>query len=136
LIWDRATRCPHLNGKPNRDIEQGEGKEGKYPNTPDTIVDITGHCHDPMNRDLAAGDFVDKSHHKDMPLRIYVSPPSDEEPMSPSDHPETPSTPSSMGSPEGQEEFVYPGMSIGDRLRSQRMVRETTGLPPRSAEIC
>ncbi|CAG8754183.1 2054_t:CDS:2, partial [Acaulospora colombiana] len=134
LIWDRATRCPHLTGKPQHDIEQGDVKQDKHPNTPDTIVDITGPCHDPMSRDLPAGHLVDQSYHKDMPFKIYVSPPSDDEPMSPSEHSDAPSTPPSMGTPEGQEEFVYSGMSVGNRLRSQLMVRECTGLPPRSAE--
>lgn len=136
LIWDRATRCPLLNSKPKHDIEHGDDKRDKYPNTPDTIVDITGHCHDSMGRDLPPGHLVDQSYHKDMPLMIYVSPPSDDEPTSPSEHSDAPSTPSSMGTPEGQEEFVYSGMSVGNRLRGQLMVRECTGLPPSSAESC
>ncbi|PVF92015.1 hypothetical protein CPB86DRAFT_802370 [Serendipita vermifera] len=121
LIWDRATRCPLLNSKPKHDIEHGDDKRDKYPNTPDTIVDITSHCHDSMGRDLPPGHLVDQSYHKDMPLMIYVSPPSDDEPASPSEHSDAPSTPSSMGTPEGQEEFVYSGMSVGNRLRGQLM---------------
>jgi hypothetical protein len=126
IIWSHfaARRATSLNSshRQNHDVEKGAKVHHNTPETPDTVVGAnlnrSSHPHIHMSRDGSSQDC--HSYYKEAPFQYYVSSlvESITTPATPAGSPASPSSDTSTRSSE---------MSVGDRLRSQQMIRETTG---------
>lgn len=121
ILWNHfaARRGIPLNASPGQSHDAEKGTKGHHntPETPDTVVgvDRSRHPHIHMSGDGSSQES--HSYYMGTPFQYYVS-----------SHVESITTPAgSPASPSSNASIRTSEMSMGDRLRSQQMVRETTG---------
>jgi len=130
IIWNHfaARRGISLNNSHHQshNVEEGTKAHHNTPETPDTVVGIDSSRHPHIHMSGDGSIQGSHSYYQGAPFQYYVSSyiESNTTPATPAGSPVSPCSDGSRTSE----------ISVGDRLRSQLMVRETTGDFPVSAE--